>query len=99
MFGIDAGFPSGFFGPAFSNPTLTTTFELVTLLETEVLDILMVFFLVSRGFNFSIGANIVHITILVFNFIEAKLSQKTSIERPGLMVPNSGFSGLWLQFD
>jgi hypothetical protein len=40
LFGIDAGFSSGFFGPAFSNPTLTTTFELVTLLETEVLDIL-----------------------------------------------------------
>ena len=40
LFGIDAGFPSGFFGPAFANPTLTTTFELVTLLETEVLDIL-----------------------------------------------------------
>jgi hypothetical protein len=40
LFGIDAGFPNGFFGPAFSNPTLTTTFELVTLLETEVIDIL-----------------------------------------------------------
>ncbi len=40
LFGIDAGFSSGFFGPAFSNPTLTTTFELVTLLETEVIDIL-----------------------------------------------------------
>ena len=40
LFGIDAGFRSGFFGPAFANPTLTTTFELVTLLETEVLDIL-----------------------------------------------------------
>ncbi|MEK9698022.1 MAG: hypothetical protein VW270_19795 [Candidatus Poseidoniales archaeon] len=40
LFGIDAGFPRGFFGPAFANPTLTTTFELVTLLETEVIDIL-----------------------------------------------------------
>ena len=40
LFGIDAGFPSGFFGPRFDNPFLTTTFDLVTLLETEVLNII-----------------------------------------------------------
>lgn len=40
MFGIDAGFPSKFFGPQFSNPTLTTTFDLVTLIETEIIDII-----------------------------------------------------------
>ena len=40
MFGIDAGFGSKFFGPAFANPTLTTTFDLVTLIETEVIDII-----------------------------------------------------------
>ena len=40
MFGIDAGFGSKFFGPRFANPSLTTTFDLVTLIETEVLDVL-----------------------------------------------------------
>tara|TARA_B100000424_G_scaffold266507_1_gene257769 strand:- start:3592 stop:4914 length:1323 start_codon:yes stop_codon:yes gene_type:complete len=40
MFGIDAGFGSKFFGPAFSAPFLTTTFDLVTLIETEVIDII-----------------------------------------------------------
>ena len=40
LFGIDAGFPSGFFGPRFDNPFLTTTFDLVTILETEVLNII-----------------------------------------------------------
>ena len=40
LFGIDAGFSSGFFGPRFDNPFLTTTFDLVTLLETEVLNII-----------------------------------------------------------
>lgn len=40
MFGIDAGFPNKFFGPRFSNPTLTTTYDLVTLIETEIIDII-----------------------------------------------------------
>ena len=40
LFGIDAGFGSGAFGPAFSNPTMTTTFDIITLIETEVVDIL-----------------------------------------------------------
>ena len=40
LFGIDAGFSSGFFGPRFENPFLTTTFDLVTILETEVLSII-----------------------------------------------------------
>ena len=40
LFGIDAGFPSSFFGPRFDNPFLTTTFDLVTILETEVLNII-----------------------------------------------------------
>ena len=40
MFGIDAGFANKFFGPAFSAPFLTTTFDLVTLIETEVIDII-----------------------------------------------------------
>ena len=40
MFGIDAGFPSGYYGPQFSNPALTATYDLITLIETEVLDVL-----------------------------------------------------------
>jgi hypothetical protein len=40
MFGIDAGFPNKFFGPAFAAPFLTTTFDLVTLIEAEVIDII-----------------------------------------------------------
>ena len=40
LFGIDAGFPSGFFGPHFSNPNLTATFDIVSFIETEVIDIL-----------------------------------------------------------
>ena len=40
MFGIDAGFPNKFYGPQFSNPSLTTTFDLVTFIEAEVIDIL-----------------------------------------------------------
>ncbi len=40
MFGIDAGFGSKFFGPRFANPSLTNTFDLVTIIETEILDVL-----------------------------------------------------------
>ena len=40
MFGIDAGYSNKFFGPAFSAPFLTTTFDLVTLIETEIIDII-----------------------------------------------------------
>ena len=40
MFGIDAGFGSRFFGPAFDAPFLTTTFDLVTIIETEIIDVL-----------------------------------------------------------
>jgi hypothetical protein len=40
LFGIDAGFPSGRFGPHFSNPSLTTTFDVVTLIETEIIDVI-----------------------------------------------------------
>lgn len=40
LFGIDAGFPNKFFGPQFSNPGLTTTFDIVSFIETEIIDIL-----------------------------------------------------------
>ena len=40
MFGIDAGYPYGYYGPQFSNPTLTATYDLVTFIETEIIDII-----------------------------------------------------------
>ena len=40
LFGIDAGFPNSFFGPSFSNPFLTSTFNLISHLESEVLNII-----------------------------------------------------------
>ena len=40
LFGIDAGYPSGMFGPGFSSPSVTTTFDIVTLIETEIIDII-----------------------------------------------------------
>ena len=40
LFGIDAGWPVNFFGPSFSNPSVTTTFDIVTLIETEIIDII-----------------------------------------------------------
>ncbi len=40
LFGIDAGFPNSFFGPSFSNPFLTSTFNLISHLESEVINII-----------------------------------------------------------
>jgi hypothetical protein len=40
LFGIDAGFPVYFFGPRFSNPSLTTTFDVVTFIETQVVELI-----------------------------------------------------------
>tara|TARA_R110002020_G_scaffold524_6_gene2641 strand:+ start:1121 stop:2437 length:1317 start_codon:yes stop_codon:yes gene_type:complete len=40
MYGIDAGYPTGYYGPSFSNPALTATYDLVTLIETEIIDII-----------------------------------------------------------
>jgi hypothetical protein len=40
MFGIDAGFQGGYYGPQFSNPTFTTTYDLVTFIETEIIDVI-----------------------------------------------------------
>jgi len=40
MFGIDAGFPAGFYGPQFFNPALTATYDLVTFIETEIIDVI-----------------------------------------------------------
>jgi hypothetical protein len=40
LFGIDAGFGSRAFGPSFSNPTLTTTFDIVSFIQDQILDII-----------------------------------------------------------
>ena len=40
MYGIDAGYPTGYYGPSFSNPALTATYDLITLIETEIIDII-----------------------------------------------------------
>ena len=40
LFGVDAGFPLYFYGPRFSNPSLTTTFDVVTFVETQVIELI-----------------------------------------------------------
>ena len=40
LFGIDAGYPYGYYGPQFSNPNLTATYDLVTFIETEIINII-----------------------------------------------------------
>ena len=40
LFGIDSGFQSQFHGPQFSNPSLTATYNLISLIETQVIDII-----------------------------------------------------------
>ena len=40
LFGIDAGYPYGYYGPQFSNPSLTATYDLVTFIETEIINII-----------------------------------------------------------
>ena len=63
MFGIDAGFGSRFFGPAFSNPSLTTTFDLVTFIETEVIDIINNTDIIDT--NIPVGENVTDIEVEV----------------------------------
>jgi hypothetical protein len=40
LFGIDAGFGSGGFGPQFTNPSMTTTFDVVSIIQDVVIDII-----------------------------------------------------------
>ena len=40
LYGVDAGYPSGWFGPKFSEPYLTTSWEVVEIINQEVLDLL-----------------------------------------------------------
>ena len=63
MFGIDAGFGSKFFGPAFSSPSLTTTFDLITFIETEVIDIINNTDIIDT--NVPVGEDITNVTVEV----------------------------------
>ncbi len=40
LFGIDSGFQSGYHGPQFSSPSLTATYNLISYIEQEVLNII-----------------------------------------------------------
>jgi hypothetical protein len=40
LFGIDAGYPSGYYGPRFSDVHLSTTYNIVNLIEENIIDIL-----------------------------------------------------------
>lgn len=40
LFGIDAGFGSKFFGPSFSNPSLSANFDVITILENQIIDVI-----------------------------------------------------------
>ena len=40
LYGIDAGYPSGWYGPKFSDPYLTTQWDVVTFLNEEVLNLI-----------------------------------------------------------
>ena len=40
LFGIDAGFGSNAFGPQFSNPTMTSTFDVVSIIQDVIIDVI-----------------------------------------------------------
>ena len=40
LYGVDAGYPSGWYGPKFSEPYLNTSWEVVEIINQEVLDLL-----------------------------------------------------------
>ena len=40
LYGVDAGYPSGWFGPKFSEPYLTTSWEVVEIINEEILNLL-----------------------------------------------------------
>ena len=40
LYGVDAGYPSGWYGPQFSEPYLTTSWEVVELINEEILNLL-----------------------------------------------------------
>jgi hypothetical protein len=61
LFGIDAGYPSGMYGPSFSSPSVTTTFDIVTLIETEIIDVISDII----ESNIPIGENVTDVEIAV----------------------------------
>lgn len=65
LFGIDAGFNSKFFGPAFSNPALSATFDLVTLIETEIIDVINTTDIINT--NTPVDTNVTDVTVEVNN--------------------------------
>ena len=40
LYGVDAGYPSGWYGPQFSDPFLTTAWEVTTIINEEILNLL-----------------------------------------------------------
>ena len=40
LYGVDAGYPSGWYGPKFSDPYLTTSWQVVDIINQEILDLL-----------------------------------------------------------
>lgn len=40
LYGVDAGYPKGWYGPQFSEPYLTTTWEVVEIINEEILNLL-----------------------------------------------------------
>ena len=40
LYGVDAGYPRGWYGPKFSNPYLTTHWEVTTIINEEILNLL-----------------------------------------------------------
>ena len=40
LYGVDAGYPSGWYGPKFSEPYLTTSWEVVEIINEEILNLL-----------------------------------------------------------
>ena len=40
LYGVDAGYPSGWYGPKFSDPFLTTSWQVVEIINEEILNLL-----------------------------------------------------------
>ena len=40
LYGVDAGYPSGWYGPKFSDPFLTTSWQVVDIINQEILDLI-----------------------------------------------------------
>ena len=81
LFGIDAGYPSGMFGPSFSNASATMTFDIVTLIETEIIDIISDII----ESNIPVGENVTDMEIAVntpSGDLVTTITMETEIEPP-----------------